>query len=332
MNIKYRQLKAFSLAAQSGSFAKAAAALCVTQPSFSVMIRELEHDLGMQLFERTTRSCRLTLAGASFYKEVEPILQNLQDAYYNAAETGAGRRGKLALAALPSLAFGFLTEVLGSFHKAHPGVRILMKEELNVSLIGSVKSGEVELGVGCQLTADPEVAFTPLFNDQLMVVAPAGHPVLRRPVRWESLQGHPLIMLALGSAERALQHNKLEIAPTFEVAYMGTAVGMVRHGMGVTVIPSSALDGLNMEGLHWAPMPGEYGRRRIGVLYRRRASLSAAARSFIDLLSASVPRRAAAQGAAPPARRRPAAAAPAARRAARGGEPARQREDGLRER
>jgi DNA-binding transcriptional LysR family regulator len=289
MNIKYRQLKAFALAARFGSFGQAASALCVTQPSLSVLIRELEHDLGMPLFERTTRTCHMTSAGASLYQEIHPVLHNLEEVYHHAKEISAGRRGRLSIAAVPSLAFGIITEVLGKFHRLYPGVRIQMREELNVSVVKAVNQNEVELGVACMFVDDSEVTFTPLFKDRLMVVTPGGHPAMLAPLTWQSMEEYPLILLGSGSAEHALQQSKSNVTPAFEVTHMGTAVAMVRHGMGITVIPSSALAALNMEGLQCAPMPGDLGRRNIGVLHRSRKSLSAAALAFIDLLRSTAP-------------------------------------------
>ncbi|WP_459615645.1 LysR family transcriptional regulator [Bordetella sp. 2513F-2] len=289
MNIKYRQLQAFVLAGRLGSFAKAAAQLCVTQPSFSVQIRQLELDIGIQLFERTTRTCRLTPAGQAFYREIVPILNDLREAYARMSDLAAGRTGQLQLSALPSLAFGLLTEVLGDFKQRYPGLRILMREELNVDLIESVKRGEVELGIGSELNGDPEVGFMPLFLDHLVIVAPVGHPVFDEPVTWQQVEAHPLIILALGSAERALRINRPSLVPAIEVAYMGTAVSMVRSGMGITILPSSALKGVNMDGLRATAMPGRGCRRKIGVLYRKRATLSPVASHFVELLGQAVP-------------------------------------------
>ena len=287
MNIKYRQLQAFALAAQLGSFAKAAEDLCITQSSFSVQIRELERDLGLQLFERTTRSCRLTPAGATFHSEVTPILRELRQVYSRAIDVGAGRKGQLLLSALPSLSFGLLTEVLGRFNQNHPDVRIRMREELNIALIESVKRGEVELGVGSELSGDPELGFMHLFHDDLVVVAPARHAIFDEPLKWSRVGDYSLIMLAMGSADRALLTNRPGITPAIEVAYMGTAVSMVRNGMGITILPSSALKGVDMEGLQAQPLPGRDCRRTIGVLYRKRATLSTVAHAFVRLLKSA---------------------------------------------
>ncbi|CAM4112574.1 LysR family transcriptional regulator [Bordetella muralis] len=287
MNIKYRQLQAFTLAAKLGSFAKAAEELCITQPSFSVQIRELEHDLGLQLFERTTRSCRLTPAGATFHREIAPILHDLRQAYGRAIDVGAGRSGQLLLSALPSLSFGLLTEVLGRFNQDYPNVRIRMREELNVAVIESVKRGEVELGVGSELNGDPELGFMQLFHDDLVVVAPVQHAIFDEPLKWHRVGDYPLIMLAMGSADRAILANRPGITPAIEVAYMGTAVSMVRNGMGITILPSSALKGVDMEGLQAQALPGKDCRRTIGVLYRKRAPLSTIAHAFVHLLQKS---------------------------------------------
>lgn len=289
MNIKYRQLKAFALAGRLGSFTLAASELAVTQPSFSVLIRELEHDLGMQLFERTTRSCILSAGGTSLYEEVHTVLQDLEDVYQHAREISAGKRGKLSIAVVPSLACGIITQAMGAFHRLYPGVRIQMLEELNCTIINAVKQSDVELGIAGVLDGDSEVAFMPLFSDRLVLVTPLGHPALQSQITWQTISRYPFILIGLGSAERALQLSKVEVTPAFDVVNMATAVAMVRHGLGVTLIPSSALAGLNMEGLHHEPMPGALARRELGILHRSRKPLGAAARAFIEVLRTTVP-------------------------------------------
>jgi LysR family carnitine catabolism transcriptional activator len=289
MNIKYRQLKAFALAGQLGSFAQAARVLSVTQPSFSVLIRELEHDLGMRLFERTTRSCRLTSAGASLHEEIHRVLHDLEDVYLHAKEISAGRRGRLSVAAVPSLAFGIMTKALGDYHRLYPDVRILLREEANESVVAAVRQDAVELGVACLLAPDAELSFLPLFSDRLVVIAPHGHPAVQGPVTWRTLSRHPMIMIGAGLTERAIRNSNLKVTPAFEVAHMATAMAMVRHGMGITLIPTSALDGLNTTGLQCVPMAGDMARRDLGILCRRRKPLSAAANAFIEVLRTVVP-------------------------------------------
>lgn len=289
MNIKYRQLKAFSLAARYGSFGHAAEALAITQPSFSVLIKELEHDLGTQLFQRTTRSCQMTAAGASLYQEIDTVLHNLEEVYQHAREISAGRRGKLSLAAVPSLAMGVVAKALGDYHRLYPGVRIHMREDLNAGIVNAVKQNEVELGIACQIHEDPDVSFESLFKDQLVVVAPEDHAVMKEPLLWQSVIPYPIILMAFGSAERALQLNHIDVTPAFEVSSMGTAVAMVRHGMGIAVIPNSALDGIDMQGLRYRPLPGDLSWRHLGVLRRSGKKLSTAALAFIEVLRANAP-------------------------------------------
>lgn len=289
MNIKYRQLKAFALAGELGSFAEAANALSITQPSFSVLIRELEHDLGMQLFERTTRRCAMTVAGNALFQEVHAVLRDLEKVYQHARDISAGSRGRLSIAAVPSLACGVVAEAIGNFHQRYPDVTIDMREDLNVSIINAVKQNEVELGVASILGPDPEVGFQPLFCDRLVVVARRGHPVMQAPVTWRTLAEHPFILLGSGVAERALQLSKTTVKLALEVPHMATAVSMARHGMGITLVPSSSLSAFNMDGLESIPMPGPLAKRELGVIYRSQKQLSAAAMRFIDVLRATVP-------------------------------------------
>src|SRR5690606_30104179 len=125
-NIKYRQLKAFCLAAEEGSFNAAARILCVSQPALTSLIKHLEDDLSMQLFIRTTRSCRLTPEGSGLYETMSRAVADLEEIYRHAKEEGTGIRGKLSVAAVPSLSPGFLVGVLGAFHQRHPCVHIYM--------------------------------------------------------------------------------------------------------------------------------------------------------------------------------------------------------------
>jgi len=97
-HLKFRQIKAFTLALENGSFKAAAQILCITQPSFTALIKALEEDLGFKLFERTARQCLVTEQGRDFYQRVCRPLEDLEEAYSLTKEEGLGSRGRLKLA------------------------------------------------------------------------------------------------------------------------------------------------------------------------------------------------------------------------------------------
>src|SRR5690606_17927902 len=103
MNIKYRQLKGFVFAAELGSFKAAANALSITQPSFSMLMKELEDTLGLALFERTARKCELTQAGHMFLRDIPDVLAQLEQSYRRMTDMAQGHGGSLSIATLGSL-------------------------------------------------------------------------------------------------------------------------------------------------------------------------------------------------------------------------------------
>lgn len=283
-NIKYRRLKAFALVVETGSFKAAADRLAVTQPSFSSLIKELESDIEVTLFDRTTRSCVLTDAGQTFYEEIKGALGHLEDAYQYIKDVGKGSRGKLSLAALPSLAAGIVTSKLGEFHRSHPGVRITLSERKNDQILDAVRRGEVELGVGSMWQAEAELRFEPLFTDQLMFVVPQGHALVSmRPV-WKCADKFDLILINAGPTEHALKVSDVQRPPAYEVEHLATALAMVRHGMGISILPSSVVPTLNMNGLVCLPILGNMATRQIGMIFKNGTRLSTPVREFSELL------------------------------------------------
>ncbi len=283
-NIKYRQLKAFCLAAQEGSFIAAARLLFVTQPSFTALIKSLEDELGMQLFERTTRTCHLTAQGKGLYETLSRILADLEEAYQYAKDEGRGLRGKLSIAAVPSLSVGFLAEAFGAFHQRYPSVQIYMGEHNSDGVIDAVRNNLAELGVG-RAPADNDMVFKPLFKDRLLAAGVPHHPIFNEShIKWASLAKHELIMIGGGATAQEMAIASRGGAHSVEATHLATAASIARYGLGLAVIPSSAVNALNTEGLKLAPIAERSATRQLGAIYKRRRNLSASARHFIELM------------------------------------------------
>lgn len=286
LNLKYRQLKAFTFAVETGSFKKAADQMAVTQPSFSVLIRELEQDTGVQLFVRSARRCTPTSDALAFYDQIRGALAHLEDAYRYIRDVGVGTRGRLSLTALPSLSSGVVADRLGQFQRRFPQVRIALSERKHDQVMAAVRQGEVEFGIGSMMRADPDLVFEPLFKDQLMIVAPPGHPVLQpSPATWKSLDSQSLVLLTGGPAEIGLKASGVRSLQVLEVEQASTAVAMVRNGIGVTVLPSAIAIGTDVSGLVMTPIRGRTAVRQLGVIRKKGIPLSTVARAFVDSLA-----------------------------------------------
>jgi len=289
MNIKYRQLKGFVLAAELGSFKAASYALSITQPSFSMLMKELEDDLGVTLFERSARKCELTQAGRIFVRDMPDILGQLERSYQRMTLVAKGDIGTLSLATLGSLSVGVIAQTIGEFQQRHPQVPITLQELRNDLVFDAVAKGKAELGIAARLEPHPALQFEPLFVDRLMLLVPRRHPLEGAVVRWKSLAQYPCILMTTGPAEHALRASKVQISPAFVVENLATASAMVRHGMGVTVLPGCVVSSLNLDGLRCLPIEDQHAVRNLGATYRNATWLSPVAANFLAMLRAAQP-------------------------------------------
>ena len=295
-NVTLRQIEGFLLAGELLSFSRAAEAMHITQSAFSQLVRELESGLGVRLFDRTTRRIRLTEAGAALQAKMKRGLLEIDDACEEARAIARVEHGHISVGTLASLAIGIVTRTLGELRKAHPAIKVSMREDYNGPLLERVAQGEVDFAVCAYSEAVGGLHFDPLFNDELVAVmrrVDAGAE--GRALRWSALQDVPLIMLVRDSATHehitaALVANRVTREPDYEVANMFTALSMVRAGFGVAFIPAMVLRELNMSGLAFKRLQRPVPLRRIGICRRSDRTASPAVAKFEQLLRAEVER------------------------------------------
>lgn len=297
MNIKYRSLKAFLLAVDTGSFTHAANQLGVTQPSFTALIQDLEDVLGLRLFERTTRSISLTSAGQDFHARAQRPIADLEEAYRSLADLAAVRRGNVTLGALPSTALALLPVAVGALRQLHPALKVRVVEAHNDELVAMLRTNQIEFAVGTLAEPTPDLSFAPLAEDCFCAIYPAGHALEKKrgPLHWRDVLRYDLILLSQGSNarqqfDRAVREETGSPATAlrYDVTNMGTAAGMVRQGLGVSVLPRLALPELNLSGLRAAALCDASARRAIGLLHRRDRSLSPAAQALAAQLETAM--------------------------------------------
>jgi len=284
-NLKFRQIKAFALAIENGSFRAAAAALCITQPSFTALIKALEEDLGIELFTRTTRRCTPTEQGQNFYLRICRPMEDLEEVYSSTKDEGRGTIGRLTIATVPSLALGLLTPALGIYHKKYPQVRIFMSEHHSTEVITAVLENRVELAISRLMGINPELNFVPIGTDHLYVVAPKSHAILKKKtIGWSEVSAERLIFIGGGATELALRATAQGALPDVEVTHITTALSMVRQGLGLTVVPNSALGTTLGTDLGARKLEGINSKRELGVIHLRKKKLTIQAQQFIEIV------------------------------------------------
>jgi LysR family transcriptional regulator, carnitine catabolism transcriptional activator len=241
-----RQLKAFLLVAQHRSFTRAAGALFITPSGLSLLIRELENQLGTRLFERTTRQVLLTKPGSQLLVAVERNLHALEHAMSNAGKP-AETEVTLSFGAPPSWSSGVLAQAIKEFRSRHPALRLHLVDVDAATIQQMVEAGELDMGLGFFFKHLPGIRRIPLFRFSLMVIRPKVASALARvTTNWSALKGERILALQPSLPIRQLVDRHLARAgvvyePTLVLNYLNTQIAMVEAGMGIAIVPSFAL-------------------------------------------------------------------------------------------
>src|SRR3989442_618776 len=173
------QLEAFTEVARLASVSRAAEALHLTQPALTARLQTLEADLGIDLFVRSRRGMALTDAGRALLPYAQRAIGQVLDGRKAVEQLRTGKVGELLIGAAPAVSTYLLPGLLKSFQSTHPHVRIGVRTGHTEEVLEMVLRHEVDLGVG-RPVRHPDAALIPVFDDELILVAAADHPVARR--------------------------------------------------------------------------------------------------------------------------------------------------------
>ena len=290
MNFTLRQLRAFLALARTGSFTLAAETLYITQSALSGLIKDLEQTLGTKLVDRSTRKVYLSDTGERLYPMLEAAVNDLDDVMRRAIDPQSLQSGLVRVAASQLLASTLLPELIAEYQKHHPASRVRLVDVPVEDVMARVFSGEVELGIGPEREPNSDIASSRLFDGPFMAVFPPGHPLSKhKRLRWPQLGSHPVITLQGQFTERLIQDLRkadpdTNFSPATEVAYMATALSMVKAGMGVALCIPYAASLVELYGLQMKLIDQPQVHRSFEVFTRRGRSLSPSAQAFLDFI------------------------------------------------
>ena len=288
MNLSSRDLKAIVALAEERSFTRAAERVHLSQPAFSALIQGLEDALGARLFDRTTRNVVPTAEGRLFEESARRMLGDFEGMVGNFRDHAQMRRGRVAIAALPSLAAGWLPELLARFRAAHPGIELALFDTLSEQCLALLRARTVDFAIASTGSRDADLESVPLVRDRFHVICRKDHPVARLPViRLRDLAAHPFIHMSRNSSVR--QHLEAAFHPTqmqtvMEVEHLATVTGLVRAGLGITVVPALTLFQFEHPDLVMRDLELKGLTRQILLVRRRHEQLSVAGAAMWDLV------------------------------------------------
>lgn len=286
MSITLRRIRSFITVAQAGGFRRAADELAISQPALSAHVKELEEQLGVPLFRRTTRQVRLTDNGELFLTRVRRALSDLESVILEVKEQAAIQRGRVVVATVPSIAANVLPRILPAFMKAHPGIAVHIYDDRAESIEGRVVRSEVDFAIGPAIENSTDLEFENVVDDRFLAIFPNTHPDAQaRTITLRQLLAYPLITMRPGLNMRqvldaAVAKEGLAIRPAHEVYHHDTLMGMVESGLGVGTLPALTVSVVRNPKLAFATIANPAVTRQIGFTKRRGEPLSPAATEF----------------------------------------------------
>ncbi|MEN0653086.1 MULTISPECIES: hydrogen peroxide-inducible genes activator [Hyphobacterium] len=289
-----RQLSFLLALAEHGSFSRAAEASFVTQPTLSAAIKELEGILGVILVERGARGATLTPAGEVAAERARKALTEAEDLVQAARAAGEPLTGAFRLGVIPTIAPFLLPQVVPALRKRFPKLELFLREDLTGRLYDALKDRRLDaalIALPYEGTAIETVSVGP---DEFFFAAPHDHRLAaRKTVTLSDVAGEKLLLLEDGHCLR--DHAVSVCADSsvrndFAATSLHTLAQMVRSGLGVTLLPSLAVEGGLTEGLDLSVIPFDppIVGREIGVAWRKGSAREAEARMIAQAIGALV--------------------------------------------
>ncbi|MDP8993580.1 MAG: hydrogen peroxide-inducible genes activator [Pseudomonadota bacterium] len=271
-----RQLQYLVALREHGHFGRAADACYVTQSTLSAGLRELESLLGVTLVERTRRVVRFTALGERIADKAVRTLRQAEELAETARAEGKPLHGELRMGVIPTIAPFLLPAMLPRLRSEWPKLKLYLREETSQAACEALQRGQLD----CVLLALPyscgEVDSAALFDDPLFVAFPRGEAPAGATVEVDEIDEDRMLLLEDGHClkDHALSAcNRPDLRA--HAAMMGTSlhtlVQMVDNGLGLTFIPSMAIEAGILEGTHVdaKPLRSDHGFRRIALIWRR---------------------------------------------------------------
>jgi DNA-binding transcriptional LysR family regulator len=241
-----RQFRQFIAVAETLSFRRAAERLGMAQPPLTAAVKRIEGELGVKLFERSSRVVRLTQPGRVFLEEARRTLAQAERAAESTRRAAQGLVGNLRVTFVPTMAHDILPRILRAFRQDHPRVHLDLSEAASGRQGWAIRNDEADLGLLVPPVTDATgLIVKPVLHQELVAAIPAGHPLAKlKVIRLADMRGEPWVLSpplqAPGFYSRiATACGKAGFAPHIvqQAVQMDTILGLIAGGLGVCLVP-----------------------------------------------------------------------------------------------
>lgn len=272
------QLVSFVAVAEELHYGRAAERLSMTQPPLSRRIQLLERELGVELFDRTHRTVRLTPAGRVFLADARKILHLSQEAALYARRAKQGEVGVVTLGFTATTAYSYLERILTAANAELPNVALVLREMVTSAQVENLLAGGIDLGLVRPPVTGADIVTLPLWREPLLAALPVSHPLARRKKNPDvrDFDGEPFIMYS--PSEARYFHDVLvgvfrtaRVLPVYKQypSQVHTILALVKAELGLALVPAAAA-ALRFEGVLLRPVDGIEGRPvELELMWRR---------------------------------------------------------------
>lgn len=245
--MELRQLEYFMAVAEELHFGRAAARLHISQPPLTVHIKRLEEELGVTLFDRTSRRVSLTSEGSRFQDLIRPILQDLDEAVEDIREIKAGRRGRVRVGFVSSASYELIPASVRDARIQHPGIQVDLQPMATGEQVEALLENRLDIGIMRDAPLQSGLQFTTLLTEQMVAVLPSNHALAQQnEVSPEDLIGLPLVLFPYQSMPGYVT-NIMEIFHHLghpprvvqRAVNQENVMGLVAAGVGASILPAS---------------------------------------------------------------------------------------------
>ena len=288
MNLK--QLQYFTKLAETEHYRKAAEALYITEPSLNRAVREMEKELGIQLFEKRGRNIFLNKYGHLFLPYVKRSLQELERGVDLMKAYTRPDQGKITLGFIYTMGYTLVPEMITQFQAidGNGGITFDFHQGTTAALIKELKEEKIDASLCSSVENEPDVLFYPVAEEELVVAVPKGHPLSNRgSVSLKELEPYPLIAFDKSSGlnemiNKLLDQAQVHLKTACHVEEDNAMAGFVAAGYGVAILPDFYT--LQYYNLDRIPIADSFERRYLFLALLRQSQVLPVVERFRNFL------------------------------------------------
>lgn len=292
MNVSLDYYRIFYVVAKTGNITKAANELMISQPAISKCIKQLEEQLGGQLFVRTKRGVTLTEEGKEFYKYIEQALEFITNAEHKFSEMIHLETGLIKIGISTTLTKKFLIPYLEIFHRKYPHVKIQIQTAIASRLFSLLRQGLVDLViVNLPVDKQNDIEITQVREVQdCFIVGEAYKELTNKKISLEELVNYPLILQAPGAVTRKFlddygEKNGIKFNPDMIISGFSLIVEFTRIGFGVSYTTEDYIkEELEQKKVFKLDVTPEIPKRGIGLCWSKRNMPSFCTKKLIEII------------------------------------------------